>query len=290
MLNLLDKIIFKLLDTDWTPPPTKPDFSFNIPNEDWDKKVKNEQKLFINIYLYEVSENRNFHRASWDNVPLADGSVVLSQPPAYIDCHYLVSAWSGIKEGEMVSPVQDEHQALSETLRILLRNPDVVPAALAIPGGGQVFQNAHIYLTVASPEPPRVLNDFWNTMKLPWRPALMLVVTAPLDLLVDSPPSPVVTTLIERFTQIGSTTVEELITIGGLVLKAADDKPVNEATVQRLDSEEISRTDSQGRYVLTGIPPGLHKFRASATGFTPVEKDINIPADSPAKYIFKLTP
>src|SRR5205085_7671664 len=105
-----------------------------------------------------------------------------------------------------------------------------------------VFQNAHVYLNVVAPEPPRVLNDFWSTMKLPWRPAVMLVVTAPLDLLKDSAPGPVMTTLIQRYAIIGTTTVEELITIGGLVLKAADDSPIAGATVARLDSNDTATT------------------------------------------------
>jgi hypothetical protein len=223
-------------------------------------------------------------------VTLPDGTVVLSQPPVYLDCHYLISAWSATEDSDMASPVLDEHQVLSETFRVLLRNPDVVPAAVGVPGGGVVFQNAHVYLGVAAPEPPRVLNDFWSTMKLPWRPAVMLVVTAPLDLLVDSPPSPVVTTLIQQFAQIGSATIEELIDIGGLVLKAADDSPIPGALVERLDSKDTATTDAQGRFVFTGIGRAVHKFRASAAGMTPIERNIDVPADPPATHIFKLSP
>jgi hypothetical protein len=125
-------------------------------------------------------------------------------------------------------------------------------------------------------------------MKLPWRPAVMLIVTAPLDLLMDSPPSPVVTTLIHRYAMIGSATVEELIDIGGLVLKAADQKPIVGATVARLDGSDTATTDAQGRYVFTGLRRGEHKFRASATGMTAIERKIDIPAAPPADHIFQL--
>src|SRR4029077_467937 len=172
----------------------------------------------------------NFRRASWDDVRLPSGHIVASQPPTYIDCHYLISAWSQVEDSELTSPVLDEHQSLAEALRILLRNPDVVPGALGGIGGGALFPEAHIYLTVAPPEPPRVLNDFWSTMQLPWRPAVMLVVTAPLDLLLDSPPSPIVTTLIQRFALIGTTGLEQLIDIGGFVLKAGNGTPISGAT------------------------------------------------------------
>jgi hypothetical protein len=292
MLNLIDRLLLKLLDTGWTtpPPPAKPSFFFSIPDGDWLTRVKARTGVQLNIYLYEVRENRDFRRASWDNVTLPDGTVVLSQPPAYVDCHYLISAWSSVEDSDITSPVLDEHQVLSEALRVLLRNPDVVPAALGIPNGGVVFQNAHVYLNVAPPEPPRVLNDFWSTMKLPWRPAVMLIVTAPIDLLVDSAPSPVVTTLIQRSAMIGSATVEELIDIGGLVLKAVDQSPIPGALVERLDSTESVTTDAQGRFVFTGIVRGIHKFRASASGMTPIERNIDVPADPPATHVFQLSP
>jgi hypothetical protein len=292
MLNLVDILIRELLDKGWTtsPPPDKPGFAFTIPDGGWQTKVKTKTNMQLNIYLYEVRENRDFRRAPWDNIPLANNTSVLSHPPVYLDCHYLISAWSPTEDSEMASPILAEHLVLSETLRVLLRNPDVVPAALGVIGGGPVFQNAHVYLTVAPPEPPRILNDFWSTMKLPWRPAVMLVATAPLDLLLDSPPSPVVTTLIQRFLVIPSATVEESIDIGGLVLKAADQKPIPGALVERLDSNDTATTDAQGRFVFTGISRGVHKFRASAAGMTPIERNIDVPADPPATHIFKLSP
>jgi hypothetical protein len=292
MLNLVDNVISTVLDSGWTttPPPAKPGFFFTVPDENWQTKVKAGLGIRLNVYLYEVRENRNFRRAEWDTLKLPGGTAVLSQPPVYLDCHYLISAWSAAEDSELTSPVLDEHQVLAEAMRVLLRNPDVVPGALGVPGGSPVFKEAHVYLTVAPPEPPRVLNDFWSTMKLPWRPAVMLVVTAPLDLLLDAPLSPVVTSLIQRYALIGDPTVEEWIEIGGLVLKAADQSPIAGATVVRLDNNDIVTTDAQGRYVFAGIRRGTYTFRASATGMTAVQRDIGVPGDPPSSHIFQLAP
>ena len=151
MLNLVDDLILRILDQGWPaiPPPAKPGFFFTVPDEDWLTKVRSGVGLRLNIYLYKISENRNFRRAAWDDVTLPSGDIVSSQPPTYIDCHYLISAWSQVEDSELASPVLDEHQSLAEALRILLRNPDVVPGALGVIGGGPVFQEAHVYLTVA---------------------------------------------------------------------------------------------------------------------------------------------
>jgi len=291
MLNLVDKLIEKILDSGWTPnpPPVKPKFFFTIPDDDWQTDVKSGTGMRLNIYLYELSENRNLRRAQWDQVELDDGTLALSQPPVYVDCHYLISAWSSAETSELIQPVLDEHQVLAEAMRVLLANPDVVPGALGITDG-PVFKNAHIYLTVAPPEPPRVSNDFWSTMKLPWRPAVMLVVTAPLDVLRDSPSAPMVTTLIQRYVPIDSAVVEEQIDIGGLVLKAADQSPIAAATVLRLENNETAVTDAQGRYVFTGLLRGVHAFRASAIGMRPLQRAIDVPADPPDTHVFELAP
>jgi hypothetical protein len=143
---------------------------------------------------------------------------------------------------------------------------------------------------VAPPEPPRVLNDFWSTMQLAWRPALMLVATAPLDLLQDSPPSPIVTTLIQRFALIGTSGLEQRIDIGGFVVKAADGSPIAGASMTWVDGNQAVTTDSQGRYIFTGILPGIHSFTAAAPGMTPVNRNIDIPADPPATHVFQLSP
>jgi hypothetical protein len=291
VLNHVDSLIRKVLDTGWTaaPPPAKPDFFFTVPDEGWRAKVRNASRIRLNIYLYEVRENRDFRRSAPDLIPLPNRTVVASQPPAYFDCHYLLSAWSPSEDSELFDPVQDEHEVLSEAMRVMLRNPDVVPAAVNI-SDGVVFTNAHVYFTVAPPEPPRVLNDFWSTMKLPWRPAVMLVATAPLDLRQDTAPSPIVTTFMQRYSLDAGVTAEELAAIGGFVVKASDNAPIVDGSVIRLATGEACLTDAQGRYTFVGLSRGKHKFRAQAPGMQAIDRDIDVPVDPPDTHVFKLTP
>jgi hypothetical protein len=295
MFNLLDLTIREVLDTGWTttPPPAKPGFFFTPPDEEWQTQVEQGIEERLNIYLYEVRENREWRRAEWDTVFLSDGSAVASRPPAYIDCHYLITAWSPAQDGDATTPVLDEHALLGEAMRVLMRNPEVVPGDLGI-ANGPVFTEARVCLTVAPPEAPRVLNDFWSTMKLPWRPAILLIATAPLDLLLDSPPAPLVTTLVQRFgigDPIGAP--EEFIQIGGWVTRAVDDTPIAAAVVRRLDAggavlEEVT-TDAQGRFSFRGLRRGIVRLEASAPGLTTITRDLDLPVEPPEDHIFALS-
>ena len=288
MLDLLDNVIDRMFDTGWIAPPGKPDRSFAIPDDTFRTKISN---VTLNIYLTEIRESRDFHRAAWDTIPLPDRTSTLSQPPVYFDCHYLISAWSPVQPSDIASGVADEHAALGGALRVLLRNPDVTPGALGVGGGGDVFQNSHIYFTVAAPEAPRVVHDFWNTMQLPWRPALSVIATAPLDPLFDSPPAPPMITFVQRTSIIGATPAdfEEIVLIGGWVLRLAGDIPIPGATVTRVATGQQVTTDSQGRFSFAGLLPGTHRIRTAASGFTTVERDLDIPNGPPNSHVFRLS-
>jgi hypothetical protein len=132
------------------------------------------------------------------------------------------------------------------------------------------------------------MNDFWSTMKHPWRAAVYLTVTAPLDLLSDSPPEPAVLTFIQRYVLIGSALVEEQIQIGGRVRRQADLQPILGARVMVTTGTHEAFTDAQGRYSLSGLRRGVHKIRASAPGLGTVERDVNVPDGPPQDHNFEL--
>ena len=295
MLHLLDQVLARLLDTGWTsaPTPAKPSFHFAVPDDTWKTRATATNGTRLNLYLYDVRENCEMRRSSWDQVELPGRTVALSRPPTYYDCHYLVSAWSSIVESDQASPIPDEHEVLSEALRVLVGNPDVNPTALGIAGGGPVFQGAHVYLKVALPDRSFEFNEFWSTMKVPWRLAIVLVMTAPLDLLRDAAPSPLVTTFVQRYGLIGSGTFEERIQIGGWVLRALNDSPIPGARVQRLSTAgqllDEAQTDAQGRYSLGDLAQGIHRLRALAPGLNALTRNLDVPTAPPSDHIFRLS-
>ncbi|AWB22770.1 DUF4255 domain-containing protein [Methylobacterium currus] len=288
MLDLVDKVVEEILDAGWPVTLAKPAFSFAAPDDTFPAFVVNAGGPVLNIFMTDVRENRHLRRPEWDKIELGAGASS-SHPPVYLDIVYVVSAWSPASDQQAADPVGVEHRFLGEALRILLRNPDVVPQAIGLPSGGAVFNAAHVYLSAAYPEGGQPLNDFWTTMKQGWRLAVQLTVTAPLDLLLDGPAEPLVITFIQRFLPAGSATAEQRIQIGGRVVRAAGGAPVQGASVRLMASGREITTDSRGRYSFAGLHPGLHRIRASAAGLTPLERDVSVPDGPPADHIFELS-
>jgi hypothetical protein len=289
VLNLLDSVIETVINTGWAGPGPKPDLSFEIPDQDFRTGLAG---LTLNIYLAEIRENKEHRRPQWDRIQLADRTYISSQAPSYFDCHYLISAWSTAQgNGGIASAVAEEHAALGGALFVLVQNPEVIPAAIGVAGGGPVFSQAHVFLTVAAPDIPRVVNDFWSTMSLPWRPTISLIATAPTDPQFDTPPSPPMITLVQRFGSMDAdtSTFEELIQMGGWVLLLAGDAPVANATVERVETGETAATDSQGRFIFGALTPGIHRFRVTAPGFTTIERDLDLPGGPPDRHIFRMS-
>jgi len=80
----------------------------------------------IDLFLYDIRENRDLR----SNEPLiergADGMVTMRPPPTRVDCSYLITAWPS-----PASPaaIQEEHQLIGEVMVALLRYP-ILPAQL----------------------------------------------------------------------------------------------------------------------------------------------------------------
>jgi len=74
----------------------------------------------IDLFLYDVRENRELRSAEWSTERVADGTVRRHRAPTRVDCSYLITAWSG---AGATDPAHDEHHLLSEVILALLRHP-----------------------------------------------------------------------------------------------------------------------------------------------------------------------
>lgn len=81
----------------------------------------------IDLFLYDVRENRELRTAERIIERDAAGKATIRNPPVRIDCSYLITAWPS---AGTPNPVQDEHHILSEVMVALLRYPELPDALL----------------------------------------------------------------------------------------------------------------------------------------------------------------
>jgi len=112
----------------------------------------------IDLFLYEINENRDLRSHEAETERMADGRVVRTPAPARVDCHYLVTAWA--KTG-VQQPEQDEHRLLGEVMRVLLRHKEIPREALR---GALKSQPFPIRARVSPPSHQQSRGDFWQAL------------------------------------------------------------------------------------------------------------------------------
>lgn len=165
--------------------------SFDLPDADWRSALG---RLTLNCYLYEISENLTLRT----NETLiqrneSTGRAVRRRPPARIDCSYCITAWStaatgeiedaGETAGELSDTIREEHQLLSDVLRVFLNNPTIPADVLR---GSLVGQIPPYPMLVAASEGVKNLPDFWSLLDHPVKPSLTYVAT--LAMMLDDEP------------------------------------------------------------------------------------------------------
>lgn len=164
--------------------------SFDAPSKAW---AARQSSPTVNVYLYDIREDLDRRASAYEeirrNVNGRDVVVDRRMPPRLFCLAYLVSAWTRRPE--------DEHRLLSAVLVCLLRHP-VVPGDLfaesssdseALDAGPHVVK-----MTVALPvTKERKTADVWGALGGELKPALDVVVTAPVDPQMRQPVGPLVT-------------------------------------------------------------------------------------------------
>jgi len=246
---------------------------FRPPNEDWAKDVESLQLNALNVYLVDLRENRrlrsNERERGMDNgVPYVDAA------PARVDCHYLITAWSAAQYiTPTTEPVLDEHALLYETAAVLIRTGALNAAKLYPPSPSPIdawperFKNTDLPIVVAPPDGFVKLAEFWGTMgdRHPWKPAVYLIVTLPIELLREVS-GPLVTTRITEYRQIGSTSGAEVwVQIGGTLYDKAGHSIAAAWIGLRTTAGELlqtTETNQLGRFTFLGLRAGTYELAA----------------------------
>jgi hypothetical protein len=133
----------------------------------------------LNLFLFAVQENRELRRTDLLPQRRSDGDVELTQAPARIDCHYLVTAYAAVPETQPVAPY-DEHWILGETLRALMRNPEIPPVFWASPSVS--VDGLPLQAEAALPTTREMGIDLWQALGQHPRACFHYKVTGNLDL------------------------------------------------------------------------------------------------------------
>jgi hypothetical protein len=223
---------------------------------------------------------------------VVNGQVIYDAAPERVDCHYLITAWSPGQPGPMVEPTPDEHHLLYQVMAALTLNGALNPINVYGEGDPILATLPPLFL---SDLPVQVMPvegfikqpEFWGTMgnDKQWRPAIYLIVTLPLEIILP-PAGPPVTTPITQFGRSDNLgEVDVLHAIGGQVLDATgpDPAPIPGAWVRLTSAAggivEIQESDEDGRFIFQGLTPGQYQFEWRAQGFPdPAPRPITVPS------------
>ena len=112
----------------------------------------------IDLFLYDVRENRELRTNEWVTQRTSSGNVTRSRPPVRVDCSYLISAWPS---DATFNPAQDEHRLLGEVMKTLLRFETLPEDVLqgSLPG-----QSPPLPTAVLQPGRLQSVGEFWQAL------------------------------------------------------------------------------------------------------------------------------
>jgi hypothetical protein len=112
----------------------------------------------IDLFLYDVRENRDLRDGEWRLERQSDGSAVRKAPLVRIDCSYLITAWPS---DSSPAPAKDEHRLLGEVMKALLRHSTLPTAVLE---GSLQGQEPPLPTSTLQPGRLQSLAEFWQAL------------------------------------------------------------------------------------------------------------------------------
>jgi Pvc16 N-terminal domain len=112
----------------------------------------------IDLFLYDVRENRDLRDNEWRVERQSDGTAVRKAPPVRVDRSYLITAWPSDSSS---TPARDEHRLLGEVMKALLRHSSLPAAVLE---GTLVGQQPPLPSSTLQPGRLQSLAEFWQAV------------------------------------------------------------------------------------------------------------------------------
>lgn len=241
----------------------------------------------VNLYLYEVKENRELR----DPLPITQrigNGYVQRQSPLRVDCTYMVTAWSN-QVG--AAKIVEEHRLLGQALLWLSRFPTVPSTYWQ---GSLLNQPFTPPTLVAQMDNNKAAGEFWTALGTPPRPTFNLSVTIAMELGLEEPAPAVLIHDLRLLDKDKPSLEQRWFQIVGRVSEAAN--PANfldGAEVQLVETAQAVITNDQGQFTFSKLPPGLYTLEVSKAGFANQSKAIAVPpaaADGVTAYDVALAP
>ena len=151
--NLVDQVTISFATPDDQFPPT----SVTLPA--------------VDLFLYDVRENRELRSNEWVVKRNDDGTVTKQRPSVRVECSYMITAWPSESS---TTPAQDEHYLLGEVMKVLLRHPTIPAEVLQ---GSLVGQEPPLPAISLQPSHLEMVGQFWQALGGKLKVALNYVVT-----------------------------------------------------------------------------------------------------------------
>ncbi|WP_457644736.1 Pvc16 family protein, partial [Persephonella sp.] len=157
-------------------PEDEYEITFNPPNKEWYSKLSG-NKIFVNIFLYDIQESLQLRSNEWTLEKKVDGSFTKEKPVIRLDLYYVITVWSpDTSDGTF-----EEHQVMGLIFSNLFRYSKI-PEKFYQGDLKKIKPAVEIPIFTATKDAFREqgIGQFWSTMELPWKPAIYLTVTAPI--------------------------------------------------------------------------------------------------------------
>lgn len=125
----------------------------------------------IDLFLYDVQENRELRSNEWIVEKRTDGTASKKRAPVRVECSYLVTAWPSTAS---TTPAQDEHRMLGEVMLALLKHPTLPGAVLQ---GALKDQEPLLPAITLQPGRLQSVGEFWQALGGKPKAALNYTVT-----------------------------------------------------------------------------------------------------------------
>lgn len=194
MIDDLDKSLENLLKQE-LPPELVAQITISFATPDGQFPPATVALPAIDLFLYDVRENRDLRDGEWRVERQNDGTAVRKAPPVRVDCSYLITAWPS---DSSTTPARDEHRLLGEVMKALLRH-SMLPAGVL--EGSLQGQQPPLPASTLQPGRLQSLAEFWQALGGKPKATLSYTVTIGVDTGITTAAGPVVNETVFKFQQ-----------------------------------------------------------------------------------------